>query len=164
MDGRKGGRGGWPRRALLSERAAELIRRALPVIDGWGAAPETAGAEALLQRTERVRRVLMPGLGEADYARACSRRGETAPLAVLATALKALTRSAQPIRDPTAYWRGTVWKPPGHSDPAASLEAVLATHAALGAAGSDPSGGAPPPRPPASAGAPPGAGGGTVLP
>ena len=109
----------------------EAVIQTIPLIDGQPISPTVSDSELHI-RINRIRSLMLPGISLDFYTKSLHRRGASAATALLVTVLKALTRTTSPIRQPAAYFRGTVGRNKGKFDPCESLRLTIATHLASG--------------------------------
>ena len=105
----------------------EIVIHSIPLLDGKPIATSTTDSE-LHARIDTIRSVLLPDVSPAQYALALRERGAGGAIALLATAMKAFTRTTDPIRSPVAYFRGTVSRKRPAFNPAESLRSTIQSH------------------------------------
>ncbi|NMM43900.1 replication protein [Rhodospirillaceae bacterium KN72] len=116
-----------PPRPSFNAEDREIVIQAIPLLDGKPISPRIADGE-LHARIDMIRAVLLPEISAAQYGIALRERGTDGAIALLATALKAMTRTTAPIRSPVAYFRGTVSFRRTTFNPAKSLRSTIGTH------------------------------------
>ncbi|NMM43585.1 replication protein [Rhodospirillaceae bacterium KN72] len=105
----------------------QIVIQAIPLLDGSPVSHSAANDELHI-RIDRIRSVLLPDITSACYSRALRKRGADAAIALLVTAMKALTRTTDPIRSPVAYFAGTVRRTRSNFNPAKSLSSTINCH------------------------------------
>ena len=114
-------------RPSFNTKDRETAVQAIPILDGTPISTRTADDE-LHTRIDKIRSILLPELSSWQYDRALRERGTGAAIALLATALKAMTRTTDPIRSPAAYFIGTVDRKRPKFNPIESLRSTIQSH------------------------------------